>query len=168
MTRDRKATKAAHELLRTAWVEDGYITIPVDPVEIAQRLGAKVRDADLEPGVSGALMKEPGSDPVIFLNRSDSGNRRRFSCAHELGHLMSRAGQDEYAFVDYRGPMAGQGTDDDEIFANQFAAALLMPEGAVHQLKDNHSTVGTLAAEFGVSLEAMGWRLQNLGIRQPS
>ncbi|MBT0974157.1 ImmA/IrrE family metallo-endopeptidase, partial [Salmonella enterica subsp. enterica serovar 1,4,[5],12:i:-] len=93
----------------------------------------------LDDDVSGALLKEPEQDPVIILNRNDSNVRKRFTCAHELGHYVKRTenGQPlEYEFVDYRGKLASQGVDSEEIFANNFAACLLMPEKEVRRLNN--------------------------------
>jgi Zn-dependent peptidase ImmA (M78 family) len=44
--------------------------------------------------------------------------------------------------------------------ANVFAAELLMPEGAVR----SEATRVDIAQHFGVSAEAMGWRLYNFGL----
>lgn len=46
--------------------------------------------------------------------------------------------------------------------ANVFAAELLMQEELVRQRFDG--TAAGAAADFGVSEEAMGWRLYNLGV----
>ena len=59
--------------------------------------------------------------------------------------------------------MTSQGSDPEEIYANQFAASLLMPREKVEEM---HGTLNTaaLAYEFGVSAEAMHYRLVNLGL----
>jgi Zn-dependent peptidase ImmA (M78 family) len=66
-------------------------------------------------------------------------------------------------FVDNRDTLAGLGTDVDEIFANQFAAALLMPARRVQeffQLKNLRADeMGIL---FGTSAQAIEIRLRNL------
>src|SRR5581483_6981448 len=82
----------AAELLHATWIgEDGTIVIPVDPFYIAKRLGIQVFTASLDQGVSGLLRKEAGyDDPRIYVNSSDSRNRQRFTCAHELGHYIRR------------------------------------------------------------------------------
>jgi Zn-dependent peptidase ImmA (M78 family) len=112
------------------------------------------------------LAKTPNRDPEVFINSLDSANRQRFSCAHEIGHYSKRAtgrDDDEWGYIDRRGPAASRGTEPDEIFANQFAAALLMPEACVRELSDDLDPAA-LAVRFGVSLEAMRFRLDNLGI----
>lgn len=118
------ASVAARELLEECW--DG--TLPVDPVHVARTMGVKVLDASLDDDVSGALVKEEGADPSILLNASDSRNRKRFTCAHELGHFIRRTDEPhKYEYVDYRDQRSSTGTDEEEMFANRFAANLLMP-----------------------------------------
>jgi Zn-dependent peptidase ImmA (M78 family) len=160
---------AAKELLTAVWAPNWEDTpYPVDPAKIAEKLGVKVFAADLNKDVSGMLLKQPARDPEIYINGSDSPNRRRFSCAHELGHYVKRtSGGDSpeaLEFVDFRDPLSAQGQDQDEIWANQFAAALLMPRELVLRLHEELQAPAALAGEFGVSTDAMTFRLQNLGL----
>jgi len=141
--------------------------MPVDPVYIAQGLGLQVFTALLDEGVSGMLVKRPGVDPAIYLNRLDSENRRRFTCAHELGHYVKRATTDDdtWEYVDQRGPSASSGKDVDEVYANGFAANLLMPREAVVRLVEERLTAAGIAYRFGVSVEAMNFQLENLRLK---
>jgi len=154
--------REARQILSTAW--EGR-PLPVDPIQIAQQLGIKVYTAGLDEGVAGMLRKRPGLDPEIFLNGSDSLNRQRFTAAHELGHYVTHAtaGEEDWEHVDYRGALASEGTDPDEVFANKFAAGLLMPKEEIERLKSEKGYgPAALALEFGVSGEAMNFRLVNL------
>lgn len=163
----RQAEKDARALREEVARRDPRaVQLPIDPIRMADALGIDVFTARMQSGVSGTLAKERGSDPVIYLNRVDSQNRQRFTCAHELGHYVRRTsnGDMNYEFVDSRDQLAASGTNEEEIYANQFAAALLMPEELVRQ--DHKRGLGRvrLALRFGVSEEAMGYRLQNLGL----
>jgi Zn-dependent peptidase ImmA (M78 family) len=156
-----KAEKDALELLEEAW--DGEL--PVDPVRIAKKLGLEVLDAPLKQDASGALVKrEKETDPTIFLNAKDSRTRKRFTCAHELGHyiLRSKEPTPQYEYVDYRDQTSSTGTIEEERYANSFAASLLMPEVAVRALREEGLSQLRLAKKFGVSPEAMAIRLDNL------
>lgn len=98
----------------------GDMPYPIDPAKIAEHLGVKVYKADLSQTVSGMLIKQPARDPEIFLNGSDSQNRQRFSCAHELGHYVKRTTQpdgsaEEMEYVDFRNPLSAQGLNPDEV-----------------------------------------------------
>jgi Zn-dependent peptidase ImmA (M78 family) len=163
-----EAEKAARDLLRTAWSsnEPAAFPVPVDPIKIARQLGIDVYEARLrDDNVAGMIIKDAGRDPEIYLNVSDSPNRKRFSCAHELGHYVKHAGDDgdEFEYVDYRNRLSSQGTDPDEMFANSFAAELLMPENVVRYHSQEFGRAA-LASIFEVSLEAMGHRMRNLGL----
>jgi Zn-dependent peptidase ImmA (M78 family) len=138
--------------------------LPVDPFQIASAMGIKVYAATLDAGTAGQLVKRAGQDVEIYLNQYDSEGRRRFTCAHEIGHYVIHAGKDtdEWEYVDRRDAASSTGTRSQEIYANQFAAALLMPAQAVRRYAADHSPV-ELAAKFDVSLEAMNYRLANLG-----
>jgi Zn-dependent peptidase ImmA (M78 family) len=167
---NREAEKAAEDLLKAAWMETGQeiasCPLPVDPFKIAAQLGLKVSQQPLEPDISGMLAKTPSRDPEVFINSRDSLNRQRFSCAHEIGHYSKRTtgrDDDEWGYIDRRGPSASRGTEPEEIFANQFAAALLMPEECVRALSAELGPPA-LAVRFGVSLDAMSFRLENLGL----
>lgn len=159
MAKSYDPAQAASELLDESW--DGVL--PVDPVVLAQLLGIRVLNARLKEDVSGALVKRRGTDPSILLNKEDSKNRKRFTCAHELGHFIRRSDEPEqYEYVDYRDQLSSSGTDEEEKFANSFAANLLMPEALVREFHDEGLPAFRMAKRFGVSQEAMHFRLENL------
>ena len=155
----------AQEMLTIYWAKkDGTIPLPVDPIAIAEKAGIKVLTAVLEPNVSGMLFMKPGSDPEIYLSQSDSYNRQRFTCAHELGHWNKRVteGQESAHVVDYRGPLSTTGGDPQERYANGFAAALLMPAPEVLRLKRHGYGPIAMADKLRVSPEAASFRIANL------
>ncbi|WP_219827755.1 ImmA/IrrE family metallo-endopeptidase [Rathayibacter sp. AY1C5] len=157
----QEAKRLAEETLEANWSAD----FPVDPFAVAESLGIYVYSANIGSDVSGMLRKLPGQGPEIILDVSESLVRRRFSCAHEIGHFVRHAGSDdEIAFVDYRGASARAGVDQEEIFANNFAANLLMPEATVEALTNLDVSVVQMARIFEVSLDAMTFRLKNLGL----
>lgn len=164
------AERNAQDLLDTVWSPGwGEFRKPVDAVAIAHELGIQVYFAGLERDVFGMLVKRPGDDPAIYLNGLDSENRQRFTCAHELGHYDLRVtpgdagptGEDDWSYIDRRSSLSSTGDDPEERYANLFAASLLMPRPEVLRLADQHS-VTSLAYLFGVSAEAMGYRLNYL------
>ncbi|MGL5370827.1 MAG: ImmA/IrrE family metallo-endopeptidase [Plesiomonas shigelloides] len=158
------AREHARQVLATFWNGRGF---PVDPAQIAKQMGLDVFIADLPGRVSGALIKQRDQDPAIFLNADDSKVRQRFSCGHELGHYVARQSSenDAYEYVDLRGESASNGTDCDEIFANQFSAELLMPVDEVKALHKRGQPNYVMAHYFGVSDDAVKYRLINLGLR---
>ena len=155
---------SAELLLKSVW---GDRPLPVDPVWIARQMGIDVKETALPDEVSGAIIKDKDKDPVIILSQADSKNRKRFTCAHEIGHYIYRMlqGEDHYEYVDLRGPDAQKGQDPEEIFANQLAAALLMPEDKVKEMNKLKIPSFIMAQNFGVSGDAINFRLKNLGIQ---
>lgn len=153
----------ASELLNVLWRGKSH---PVDPVQIARDLGLNVVEADLPENVSGALIKDTDKDPVIFLSKSDSNNRKRFTCAHEIGHYVYRLANNgsHYEYVDLRDDSSSRGDNNEEIYANQFAANLLMPAKAVKRLHSQGLPIFLIAQHFGVSDDAIRFRLKNLGL----
>ena len=149
------------------WAKDaqGRPMLPVAPLQIARNLGLDVFLSELEPDVSGVLVKQDGGIPTIYLNFRDALVRQRFSCAHEIGHFWRRRGAvNNFGYVDRRGILASAGTDTEEIYANRFAAELLMPLELVREFAAGGSTAETLASTFFVSIDAMRYRFANLGL----
>ena len=165
MSSKADAVRDASRVLDQMWSSPFGVDVPVDPVSIAVALGIKVYTADLDASVAGLLVKRRGEDAEIYLNAADSENRQRFTCAHEIGHYIQRSNTDdsEWEFVDRRDELSSQGTDPGEIYANSFAAQLLMPEHEVRSAA-KRMTVPQMALNFQVSLEAMKNRLATLRI----
>ncbi len=158
----KEAEEEARKLLKTTWIPR---PLPVDPFVLANELGIDVNFVRLPDDESGRIEISPDETPKISINMNDGENRQRFTCAHEIGHYLSRSdyGPDE-TIIDKRDILAGLGTDEREIFANQFAAALLMPAANVVSFNSRHYAVPDMARLFGTSTLAMELRLKNLGL----
>lgn len=156
-----EATQAAEEVRAEYWGDD----LPVDPARVADSLGIKVVEASLDADVSGAIQREAGEQAVIYVSATDSPNRKRFTCAHEIGHFVKHSKESEvFGYIDYRDEAASMGVDGAERFANAFAAALLMPAREVERLHELDLDERQMAKRFGVSQVAMVNRLKNLNL----
>ena len=156
-----EAARDAARILRATWTG----AAPIEPVSIANELGVEVLEAPLDGNTLGALFISPGKDPRIVLNQGDSFNRQRFTCAHELGHYVRRSAEsNDFARVDLRDDRSSTGEDIEEVYANEFAACLLMPEPEVRAFADLGLDDLEMALRFRVSREAMQFRLKNLGL----
>lgn len=152
----------AHEL-RARYVAafgGGEVPVPVEAVA-EDLLGLHVSESDLG-GISGLLY--PARRRIV-VNEDDPPARKRFTVAHELGHWVCQClGTDEPQEVFCRAEDVTLDPDAKalEREANVFAAELLMPEPAVREAwsGDPEAT----AAQFGVSGEAMRWRLYSFGL----
>lgn len=149
------------------------ITCPPVPLErVAEILGARIVYSNFDGEISGLLARRDG-EVVIGVEERHPLTRQRFTIAHEIGHLvMHDLGElhvDKSFPVRLRSPVSSQAVDVDEIEANAFAAALLMPEtilrDEVRLLSvdfEDESQVKQLAQRYGVSAQAMTFRLLNL------
>lgn len=157
---------------------DYDINEPPVPVEaIAASEGAVIARHHFDGQESGFALRADGRW-IIGVNTMTSPRRRRFTIAHELGHLLLHPGRplivDQSVRVNRRDDLASMGTDREEIEANGFAAELLMPLpmvlaqlAQVFDLSETPSRdelTSQLAKVFDVSNEAMGFRLINFGI----
>lgn len=182
MTTARRRAVSAETKAAELLAEYGAIRIPVPVESLAQHAQTVITYEPFEPDVSGLLYQEAGQIPIIGVNSATSANRQRFTIAHELGHL--RCGHDGQTLildrtvqVNWRDRTSSAATDQQEIDANAFAAALLMPASQVRErlnelvhgrpLTDDQ-LVARLAKTFAVSRQAMEYRLANLGLLSPS
>jgi Zn-dependent peptidase ImmA (M78 family) len=127
-------------------------------------LGVHANPVSLDHATSGALIKERYQVPEIVVNDGDGKLRQRFTCAHELGHYVRRGDEDEYQRIYYRNEASTEGRYPEEVFANEFAGCLLMPEGNVRALHGEGLFDWEMAERFVVSRGAMQRRLRRLGL----
>jgi len=169
-----KAETEATRLL----AETGQATeVPVNVEAIAKHLDAQVVEEKFDRSVSGMLYRD-GDHVVIGVNSAHVDRRRRFTIAHEIGHLVLHKGRPlvlDHVRVNFRDANSSTASDLEEIQANAFAAEILMPKDQViasarKLLEDEAMTesvvIGYLAQGFDVSEQAMEYRLINLGLRR--
>ena len=159
--------KRAKQLLAKAKVH----TAPVPVEQVADCLGIKIESTDLGEDCSGVLVRNHNR-AVIGVNWAQHSNRRRFSIAHEIGHFVLHEDDtyiDKGYRVNFRDLEAGSGTKKEEVEANAFAAALLMPDEWVRDAFKQQpfdltedDGLETLAKKFEVSTQAMTYRLIKL------
>ena len=171
---DLNAFKAAARIL--TWLGAiGRLTLPIDLDLVRQMLsdtpfgrGSAIKEpADLTWNASeGALVRNPDDEREwgIFVNPKARPERRRFTIAHELGHfILHRTSQPSF-LCDKESVYSGiDNLKQIEREADDFASNLLMPGD---MLRDriagkciDFNLIGTLAKEFGVSLESMSIRI---------
>jgi Zn-dependent peptidase ImmA (M78 family) len=142
---------------------DAELPVPVEAIA-EDLLGLQVRESN-KLAVSGMLLP---AERQIWLNGEEVGPRRRFTLAHEIGHWICQHLEGRSAPVYCRAvDVQAEPTTVDRTLereANVFAAELLMPEPAVREAWPRSATVDELALRFGVSSEAMSWRLYSFGL----
>jgi Zn-dependent peptidase ImmA (M78 family)/transcriptional regulator with XRE-family HTH domain len=148
----------------------GITAPPVDVDRLAARCGSRVVAWDTnEEAVSGLLI-ELEDGPLIAYNANHPQGRKRFTVAHELGHLLMDHLDSFHVDLTVREGAEGRpGYDPSkEKQANEFAANLLMPAEWVRRHLEGGPSLKAVANDvFEVSELAFGYRLMALGIDLP-
>jgi Zn-dependent peptidase ImmA (M78 family) len=121
----------------------------------------KILKVALSSDVSGKLEYKDGVW-MMSVNLQHPEVRQRYTLGHELGHYLNH--RDSVKSFEDTIYFRNKQKSSMEYMADQFAARLLMPENDVNELvKSGVKTVKEMSLIFGVSLEAMKYRLEQLG-----
>lgn len=147
----------AKEILDRYW----DLLLPVKVDDIAKRCGILI--CPLDESLCQNFSCIASIDKVIYYNPNESANRQRFTIAHELGHHV--LGHTMYGDM-FRDIFKDGIYHPEEVAANSFVAEILMPFRAVLRLAGSKGfkTEYDLAVLFNVSIDAVHWKLVNLGI----
>ena len=127
--------------------------IPSGPIEnvtsMLEDAGVIVIPCDFDTmAIDATSIWLPGKNPLVFVNENIPGDRCRYTLCHELGHLV----------------MHNEPSDYMESEADQFAAAMLMPEGDIrsdlHEVTLKH--LARLKPYWKVSIQALLERAYSL------
>lgn len=132
---------------------------------LEQEFGVRVFIDKLDHSVSGLYAYDPEIGPCILFNSEHSASRRAMTGAHELGHFIGTRDQPDIVYD-------GEPEDPrEEIYANAFASAFLMPAQPVRRMYQEYQEVSgkftprhliLMAHRWNVSEEAMCMRLEAL------
>jgi Zn-dependent peptidase ImmA (M78 family)/DNA-binding XRE family transcriptional regulator len=141
----------------------------VDPIavsglaEFLEEQGIKIVGVPLPENVSGLTCwvrrRDHEAVPAIVINHLHNGERQRFTLSHELGHL----------FMEPQSAL-----ENEEAAADRFAGAFLMPAETMRAEIGSHRkgmSLGELFALkslFGTSVQAIAYRLRDLGSISPT
>jgi Zn-dependent peptidase ImmA (M78 family) len=147
------ARKQARGLLKTAKVTQAPILIKNLLPTLREQFDIAIVQTNGLPSKCDAITTNIDGKITISCNSSKPITRRKFSAAHELGHLhmghVHSGGR-----VDYRS------TNLNETEANAFAAELIMPLDMLKKdIAGKVNGIKEMAIRYEVSEEAMGWRL---------
>ncbi|NUV69973.1 ImmA/IrrE family metallo-endopeptidase [Streptomyces sp. CAI-121] len=128
---------------------------------LEQKLGVNVAFESFQEGLDGLCVSRDAFRLILVSSRV-AATRQRYTLAHELGHLVAGDSQDikvDENVWGVRTPM--------ETRANAFAAAFLMPaetlRETVREEGINDASVAKLLGRLRVSLDALSFRLHNIG-----
>ena len=147
--------ESAARAIRTHW------DLGIDPnpnlSELLEERGIKILSADLSDidGLTAKVKRKNGEPvPVMVIKANTWAERKRFTLAHELGHMLM---------------VVRRGTDAEKV-ANRFAGAFLMPVEALWREIGKQRTaisfgeLAKLKELFGASFQAITYRCRDLGI----
>jgi Zn-dependent peptidase ImmA (M78 family) len=169
---------SAYDLLQYLQEQGQDISIPIDLEKVVQFLGITYNNKpDFKKFKTvGSIQKNPNG-VEIWVNPIENAftERKRFTIAHELGHLMSgHLTLKPLINDDVISLNRDDNWDELEMQANGFAAQFLMPvekikekikefTASTHQTPDPQWLTEQLADFFKVSKIAMEFRLNKLG-----
>ncbi len=159
--RSRNPDRLADEFL-SVYFKDTPIVFPLNPFQMLKDLGVLFVLKNFK-SLEGIYLPATGTDdiPMVGINNNRPIARQRFTAAHELCHHLRDADKHFACALGSR--------DENEYFADKFAAALLMPIDELYrqaQVRWNPKTktvsfddVLEIADYFGVSFESCVFRL---------
>jgi Zn-dependent peptidase ImmA (M78 family)/DNA-binding XRE family transcriptional regulator len=143
---------------------DGPIVNVRDTLE--REAGLRIFALDLPGRVAGLFGVSPVAGPCVAINVAHPATRQRWTLAHECAHFLTSKDRPEVTRLG-----AFQRQPDNERFAERFAGAWLMPRAGLEprlreivqaQAGMKVADLLVLAAEFGVSAQALILRLEDL------
>ena len=160
-------------------IRDGLdLQTPIDVEAAVIRLGGELREEPALEEKMEAFVRKSGERFQIVLSADKPDTRKRFSIAHELGHLFLHMGylvnpdmwRDARDYQDAVYFRFGYGTEEAE--ANEFAGAFLMPEAEFEKVAERHTNGGrcsvqAIADHFKTSKDAVLTRGRLLGLFRP-
>lgn len=143
----------------------GLGPIPDLEAVLELELGLRIFVRALPSSISGVYAYHPEIGACVVLNKLHPRSRRRWTLAHELAHFMTTRLEPSVVFI------SETRKSPDDVFADAFAAAFLMPSATVRRIFDEYvGAEGTFkirhlilgAKRLGVSLEAFCRQLESL------
>jgi len=154
-------------------LQDLLKNIPVNVEGIIRLHGIGLnKNANLADGLSGEIRKIGEEDYQISTQSNEHYYRKRFTMAHELGHFLLHKDKIGNGVNDTPAYRTSEKDDlfntnitqENETEANAFAAALLMPKGAIEYYVGEKKSLKEMSTIFQVSERALEIRIKNLDL----
>lgn len=152
-----------------------HIQIPIlDIDDVVTKMGGRIEESLDIGNMSDGSVHKDGNRFIINVSPFQTEERRKFTIAHELGHLFLHMGYQINEEL-WRQPESETyyrlGDSLKEYQANEFAAALLMPKSEYKKIMDQYTRgtiveTGKIADYFKVSVSAASNRGKFLGYLQ--
>ena len=158
--------KKARDLSWEVLLDAGITSLPVDLNKVLKAVDVKAilycdaffdTDSPKLRGSDGFVTKIGGKKAIYLNEQKGTTQRRRFTLAHELGHIVLNHSINP---VIYRNSEVDDGQKPEEVQANIFARDLLMPAGVLAKL--HLTTVDEIMRICNVSHISAQIRLERL------
>ena len=158
MRRELANPKMEAQVLR----HDLGLSGPPDLPAVLQSLGVVLKEADMDDGFDGAALRTPKRNGILINKSVRYSSRRRFTIAHELGHLRLPWHDGK----EYRCQSADiESFNPDRRYereADEFAAEFLIPEAIIQPVfrkqQFSFNLIKAVADEYETSLTATALR----------
>ncbi len=134
---------------------------PIAAKELIESLPFLVVEYERDLGSSAVTQQLPDGRWLIVINKNEPSTRQLFSLAHEVKHVLDA----ETTGTLYPATRWHSGEARSERIADYFASCLIMAKRQV--VRDwcaGRQRIDRLARRYGVSQQAMGYRLHQLGL----
>lgn len=140
-------------------------SLPINPLLIAEIEDINVYKTSFNSADVSGIIRKNKDGVKIYIKENEYKPRQRFTVAHELGHYYLHLKDEIGNFVDGDKMLNRDESNtqsQEELEANQFAAALLMPKENVIDLVRKGYSEMAIAEILDVSLPALKIRLKTL------
>ena len=162
---------ARADVLAREYLADYGQALPIDPERLAESLGIVVAKTPAAADITSLFIRKPDRE-IVGVNANLTPRQQRFAIAHGIGHSKCSPGRiliiDSTRRLFLSEPATP--TDREEIEANRFATALLLPETAVRDCviaakrDEPDAMISEVARVFDVNPHLAAGRLLALGI----
>lgn len=140
--------KFAQSEANEIWEKFTEKNIPVKLNDIVKTIGITVKEENLE--MDGITRMDKNGISFILYKRAMSDERKRFTVAHELGHIILE-------HITFGGDSSQLSSSSQEKEANQFAGSLLVPIKDLKTfMKNKDKTIDDVIKRYWVSKEVAG------------
>ncbi len=156
----------ARQMARKVLKDCGITEPPVDLQRLLEKQGYEYLEVDTFPKKVDALFVETDDACYFAVNSCHHLHRKRFSVAHEFGHILLKHNVGYYdSDISIDNPLDAQSHNSSEDAfekeANAFAGELLIPLDMLKKEFGKTPEIGVLAGAFLVSQDAMAVAISN-------
>lgn len=131
---------------------------PIDVSNITTKLNVSVEyNQKLNDGIYGSVQTD--TKEILLSENIISDFKKRFVICHEIGHIFYYDKQKKHAKRHYD-EVTSSGKDPEEIYANAFAASILVPEMLLKNALKTTRDIELLSNIFKVSKYVIEYRIK--------